>query len=404
MTHVLVDDWLYMDVDGAPGRYGREEVQRGIKSKIKSVSGAFIDCEVKVIQLAGADNIKKKFLIDEAFSNAYVTQEECIAGNVIQVIAAQKTKIEEIYQYFNPTKVSVLVPYPVAIRAFLKSRSLLPQNKIVVFIDDLKTQAIVTILEGMHFTAPRRMNPRPIGDMILEIKRSQQNYLAHRIGYPRETELDFILISNNQEWLSAFIEHGLIGVQATLGIDDTFPVLEGLKVAKFGVHFASPLELAVQKKRLMIQKRFMAMLVSALMGAVGLGLYLLALVHKNDAVVRVEQLKIEQDKVLNELAQVYQHKFKQILSQSSRLPYGRLYFDFIHNLPEGYAVKEFTVRYVEADHWECRALIYPINDGVALRDFKKQGVFAKAQVSKVSVGKVLGQKIVLNIKQTKGLL
>ncbi|MBI4308981.1 MAG: hypothetical protein HY591_01475 [Candidatus Omnitrophica bacterium] len=384
-AHILVDDWLYMDFNGETGAYSREEVQRDFKHKIKTVTAAFIDCDVRMVRGPGSGTV---------FPNEYVVQEERLSADSVQVIAAKKEFIEEIYAYFKPVNIAALVPYAAGIRAFLKSRSMVPTDRIVLFVDDLKTQALVTVLEGPRFTAPRRLGARDLEYMGAEIKRSRHNYLAQRGG---QEEPSFMIVSNNRQWLSSFIAQGLVTQDNAAYVDAAFPVLEGLKAAKFGMHFVPPGELEQRKRKSMARQRLKMALIGILSIAVGSGLYGASVVRSNNAAARLRQTQLEQQKNDHELSALYQRKFRRWLFQYKDLPYGRLYYDFIDSAPADHGIKEFTISQISLDHWQVNAWIYPIDDDVPYVDFSKQGLFSAARITPSVIYKRLGQKIGLSI-------
>lgn len=390
MVHVLIDEWLYMDVDGQPGAYGREEVQRNFKAKMKAIAGAFIDCETKVITVPQEDAPQKEALINAAFSNEYLIQEERLSAHTFQVIGAKKEKIEDIYRYFKPVPVQTLVPYPVGIRAFLKSRSLLSEGKIVVVVDDLKTQAIVTIFEGLRFMAPRRISMRDLGYMASEIGRSQQNFLSQR---GNQTDKLFIIVSNNREWLSFFMEQALVAQENIVHVDVPFPVLEGLKTARFGMHFLPPEELVREKKRAIIHKRLRTALAGSLSLVLGVCLYGAAWVYKNDASDRLARLKFEQQKILDDLRGLSQRKFGRFFDHSKDIDYAHLYFDLAKGVPSNYGIKEFGIYQASPGRWQATGIICPLEDSAIRQDFRAQGMFAKARITKIIVNGRSAQKI-----------
>lgn len=391
MVPVLMDDWLYMDVDGHVGTYGREETQRNLKGKIKSVTAAFIDCEIKIINTPHESAAQKEALINAAFSNDYLVQEERLSTRTAQIIAASKIQIQDIYNYFTPVPVTALVPYSVGIRAYLKSKSLWSDNKIIIFIDDLKTQAIITIMEGLRLTPCRRISMRDAGYMASEIKRSQQNYLAQR-GSQAEDPV-FMLVSNNREWLTSFMNQGIALRENMLHVDAVFPVLEGLKTAKFGMHFALPEDLVDQKRKKLRGQRWKSAAAMVLTIIAGVSMYLAVIIYRGNMMDRLAQLQLQQKSGADQLAQLYRNKFRQVLRNSKTLPYARIYYDFVEAIPEGYRIKEFDLVQNPLSHWRLNAMIFPFSNFTSYRTFSKSGRFASAKISDVFLDKKLGQRI-----------
>ncbi len=395
MTHVLVDDWLYMDIDGHSAAYGREEVERGIKSRMKLVTAAFIDCETKIVAVPQESGVEKEALINAAFSNEYLIQEERLQQNIFQVTAVKKAKVEEIYQYFKPVTVKALVPYPVGIRAFLASHSLLPQDKAVIFVDDLKTQAIITILDGLRFTAPRRISMRDAGYICSEIKRSRQSYAAHR-------DVPFSIVSNNREWIDAFVRQGLVLAEDVVHVTEMAPILEGLKTAKFGMNFVLPEELVRNKRRSLSRQYLKKGMAAFVFISLILGSYIGIRMNKQQAEARAHQQEAERQKVLVRLRELHQRRFKQLFKSYAALPYERLYHDLIAGLPEGYLLKEFTISQTMQEGWAVSALLYPSDELLPYKKFRTVGMFMDAEILGAVINKRSGQRVELRIDRHSG--
>jgi hypothetical protein len=387
MVHVLADDWLYMDIDGEPGTYGREEVKRDFKGKIKNVKVAFIDCETRIIATVN-NGTQKEALINAAFSNDYLIQEERLSALESQIIAAPKSKIEEIYKYFKPTPVKAVVPYPVCVRAFLKSKGLLPANKAVFFIDDLKTQAILTIVEDIRFTSPRRISMRDTSYLLSEIRRSIHNYQSHK-------DIEFVFISNNREWLTFFVEEGLASAEQIAHVN-SFVSLEGLKTAQFGLNFILPEELVRQKKTAILFSRIKNVAAACLVIGIVIGALTAVKWKQQQALEQVREQEALQNKKMEELKEFNQHEFGRILREFKDLDYEYLYHEFVASIPDSYNIKSLNVLQKQAG-WDISAVIYP-SDGY-YKDIALQGVFAKANLNNVVTNKKLGQRIDLSMNR-----
>src|SRR3989338_1949154 len=386
MVHVLFDDWLYLDMEGRPAVCGQEETTRLYKSRMKSVRAAFIDCAVK--------NVTEP-LLESAFASDHIVQHERMGANVYQVVGALKTDIERVHRYFKPVPVVSLVPYPVALRAFLNGRGLLFKDKAVIFLDDLKTQAVVAIIEGTGLTAPRRISMRDVAYMVSEIQRHQKNYISQKQEGAAPRDVAFIIVSNNREWLTAFCDHGLLTKQDIIHVDHPCPVLEGLKNAKFAMHFALPEDILKQKRKKTVRGILKAVTVSMAMAALGFSFWALSTGRQQDMAVRLSDVRQEHQRIRDELTVVDQKKFSSFLKRSAPVDYGRLYHDFISGIPRGYLIQKFRMDRIDDTRWQFVGVIYPQQDNVIARYFERSGMFRNAFLEAVVVQGRWGQKIVL---------
>ncbi len=386
MVHVLFDDWLYLDIEGRPAVCGQEETTRLYKSRMKSVRATFIDCAVKHVTQP---------LLESAFASDHIVQHERIGPNVYQVIGALKTDIERVHRYFKPVAVVSLVPYPVALRAFLNGRGLLFKDKAVIFLDDLKTQAVLTIIEGARLTAPRRISMRDTAYMVSEIQRHQKNYISQKEEGAVPRDIAFIIVSNNREWLEAFCDHGLLTKQDIIHVDHSCPVLEGLKNAKFAMHFALPEDILKQKRKKTVRGILKAVTVSMVMAALGFGFWALSMGVNQDMAVRLADVRQEHQRVCDELTVVDQKKFSSFLKRSAPVDYGRLYHDLISGIPRGYLIQKFQISRTDDAHWQFAGVIYPEQDNVIARYFERSGMFQNAVIEDAVFRERLGQRIVL---------
>ena len=386
MVHVLVDDWLYLDINGRPEVCGREEAARHYKSRMKSVRAVFIDCAVR--QAAEP-------LIGSAFTPDHVIQHERMPGGTHQVIGALKTDIERVYHYFKPARVEALVPYPAAIRAFLNGRGLLSADKAIIFLDDLKTQAVLTVVEGMRLSAPRRISMRDTAYMASEIQRHQKNYLSQKEDGAVSRDVSFILVSNNREWLTALCGQGVFAKEDIIHVDHLCPALEGLKNAKFTLHFALPEDAARQRRNKVLGGRAKAIVLSIAMAVSGFGPWALFAGRQHSAQARLQDARLGYRRAADDLMDIHQKKFASFLRKSNSVDYGRLYHDFIRGIPREYLIKEFNFHKGDIPRWEFSGVIYPAEDQAIEKHFERLGLFQNAAIEPVIAQGRFGQKVIL---------
>ncbi len=391
MVYVLFDDSLYVDIDGHLVVCGREEAQRKYKPRMKNMQAVFIDCIVKSVLRPS---------LESSFPPDYIIQHESLSGGIQQAIGALKTDVEGIYHHFKPFAPAALVPYPAVIRAFLNGRGLLPPDKACIFLDDLKTQAVLTITEGMRLSTPRKITMRDTAYLASEIQRYQKNYISQNGVGDAAREISFLLVSNNQEWLEAFCAQGLFRKEDTVHIDHPCPALEGLKNAKFNLHFALPKDVLKQKKNKVIRHYLTSALCSIGMTAVGAGLWVWTLGFQRDVTARANELKLEYEKISDDLVHVNQEKLTSYLKDGNTVDYGRLYHDFIFGVPRGYVIQGFQMKQNKGFQWQFTGIIYPGPHQAIEKTFERSGLFQRAVIEPILIQGQVGQKI--NLKGGKG--
>ncbi len=396
MVYALVDDWLYVDVNGKQSTYGRQEAQRNLKGGIKTVIAAFLDFQTKKVFLQGQRKNHQEALVNSAFDNDYIIVQEKLSSDSMQVIGAKQNKIEEIYNYFKGVRVNTLVPYAAAIRAFLKSRNLLDSHRYTIFLDDLGNQAVITFFENMYFSSPRRITMRDTGYMMSEIKRSWQNFLSDRLDREQALINPFILISNNQEWLSVFEDQEFLRKENAVYVDVDFAVLEGLKSAKFTMHFSLVEEVVRQKKRNLWRGHLNMLLVCSSLILLGLGSYTAFKNLKQKKLLYYQDMQAQEDKYRQQLKIFHQKKFLSLLSKNKTINYPKVYFDFVSATPQDYFIDNIQFQKI-SDNWQFQGLVYPKDEGTLHESFRRKSFFANAQISSIIFNKVLGQQIRLQI-------
>lgn len=407
MVYGLIDDWLYLDFNGKTGIYGRQETDRNLKSKIKTITAAFLDCQTKSVSLIGQQATHQEALVGSAFPEGFIAVQEKLSTDTLQVMGAPQEKIEDIYRYFSGICIEKLVPYAVAIRAFLKSKNLLDPYPYVVFLDDLKNQAVLTFFEGMRWGAPRRISMRDTGYMITEIKRSWQSFATDMNSF-------FVLISNNQQWLEAFGQEGFLPKGNMIYVESEFAVLEGLKSAKFTIHFAPTQEILRKKKNQLWKIRLKTFTLSALLVSLGLGFLMTANIYQHQMLLEYRHLLTKANQYKSQLKDLTQQKFLN-LKHSDPIDYPKIYYDFVRCAPADYRIDSFQFQkdnnpaYGGANGtWNFKGVIVPQDESATQAPtassgqarFVRQFSFAKAEVACVVVNKVLGQQISLRINKT----
>lgn len=394
MVCALIDEWVYTDINGGHGIYGRQELERNFKTKVKSLSVSFLDYQTKIINVTDEQSESHVFLNNVIFDDSYLTAREHITPTSIQVIGVKKETVDGIYKYFNAAFIENLVPYGIAIRAVLKSKGFLEDNQPIIFLDDLRNQILLTVFEHNYFSESRRIGMRDVSYMISEIKRSFHNFG----GYMNRDVGDFRLMSNNAQWLEEFIKQGFISKGNAIYIDSPLMVLDGLKNAKFTIHFAPINEIIKQKKRDIFVRNIRMMFIGFILIISGLLPYFVSQYLEKQELGRYTSFKKERGHLELSLKNLYQNKFLNIPKDHNFIKFGSIYCSFVKSVPYGYITDYFQFKQNNSKKWTFCALLYPQDRYTKEHNFDKRGYFNKATISHIIFNRSFGQKIDLELE------
>ncbi len=401
MVSVLVDDWLYVDVDGKCAVYGRKEAERTLKPKIKTMNAAFLDYQTKVISLVNKEQGYIDKIVNESFDQGDIVVQERLSADLVQIIGAKKEKIEGIYRDFEGIHITSLVPYAIAIRAVLKSRNLLEGSPYVIFLDDMGNQTVLTFFEGTRFSNPRQINLPDPSYIISEIKRSWQGFVSDVPHQQNDRKEGLCLVSNNKQWLTQLVSDGFITNEHIVYLDCQYPVLLGLSQAKFSLHFALAQEIIKQKKRVIFKRRIRTLIASVLIILFAGGSYLVSLTSVHQEYSKAQLLVQDKRKQEVLLRSIYQNNFLSFMDSQDTYDYQRIYFDFVRALPGDYLIDSFKLQQISNDSWDFEAVIYPQNEKTIPADFNGERFYLGTRVAHIITHKVLGQLITcrFNLKE-----
>jgi hypothetical protein len=117
--------------------------------------------------------------------------------------------------------------------------------------------------------------------------------------------------------------------------------------------------------------------------------------------VRFQHLKQQKNILEANLKDIYPKKFINILTKNKPTSYSRFYYDFWHSLPPGYLIDTAIFEKGINDQWNFQGTIYPEDPLVSYQEFRRTLSFSQAKIMPVIFNKILGQKIILNIKEEK---
>lgn len=401
MKVILIDDWIYADIDGAVGIYGREEFLRNVNMRSAVCQAAFLNYEVKRIQEPTAEDAAMNALETSDAADPNITSREKLSDRSVQVFSASKEVIESIYRYLAGVKIQKLVPYGMALRAFLRSKDLLRTDEAVIFIDDLNKQGLVTVFEGDRMGVTRRIGIRDADHLVSEVKRSWQAFVTQCPRSARNA-MRFKLVSNNEQWIDVFKDQGISQREDLVCIKEPFAVLEGLKSAEFTIHFCSHERLLAEKKMKVFRRRLMVVVMSSLLIVFGLGFWLLSFRYKAEQHKGKDEALRSMALMNERLRGAYGAKFKSFLRRQGRVDHARYYYGLIASLSTGWGVKTFTFTRSNGRGWIFEADLYPIEMIASLHPFSDGHKDMLQGVQEIVLSDVQGRRISLEIAQKDG--
>jgi hypothetical protein len=253
----------------------------------------------------------------------------------------------------------------------------------------------LTALEGMLFSSTRRIGIDDGTILASEIKRSVQKYLNDNADSPSKR---MVFVTNNEQWASLLKEQELAQPDNVILIHEASPCLQGLRMAKFSMHFALWEDVVKKEKLNCAHVRYKS--ISIAMGIVLLSMATSVFAFRSQETKRNLALRAGEEYALLQktLKKEYGEKFFALLKKEIKPDYALIFFEFYRRVPFGYAVKGLTINKKSSGDWQVTAEIYPSNPAVKTGHFPKSGIFTNAQVETAVFNNNVGQKITLRKK------
>lgn len=390
MKYLIFDNEVYCELNGKTEILAKDKLN-SLFSPGEEFSVALIDTLQKQVAAPEKSPDKKEEIIASSFAGDYLIQSEKISTNLFQVIAAEKSKVSEVYKYLGFEKVKSLVPYGVAVREFLKAKGVLSGNKTVVFLDHLGNQILLTIFNNETFTTPRRLSDQ-INRAVSELVRSQENYKA--LNKDKE-EIIFLIATDSQEILKEVASTGLESKENILCFSEPYPALSGLKQNKCPVHYLLPEQLIRLRKAKMLKKRVFSLgIMVGVLGALfvvflgSLGMYKNALTH-------LKNLELKVVSAQGALRRAYSAKYKDILGHTTKPDFAYFINSFIKTLPYGCKIESISIKKLSASY-KFEVLIWQ-ESSRRLDNVSLSALFKKAKLENILIKGNPGLRISLDI-------
>jgi len=392
MNHLIFDNDIYYEAEGSGGIVPKDKMNTVLAGPDKEFKVAVIDTLEKQVVAPEKLPSKKDDLLASSFTGEYVTQSERIAPNLFQVIAIEKSKINEIYKCLGFENVRLVVPYGVALREFLKANNLLREKKRIVFLDHMGNQVLLTIFNSSIFTTPRRLSV-VTRRVVSEVTRSQENYKALN---KEEKEVSFLLATNSKEIMEEIVSSGLDSRENVVYLPDPYPALKGLRQGKFSMHYLLPEQFIRLRKLKVFKKRMVSFgMISAVLAAFLIMLLGSFSVNKN-ALQRLKELRLEEASQNDALRRAYGAKYKDILRHKKKIDLPYFVSSFIEALPSEYKVESITVRGVSGSY-RFEAIVFQDSYDEPIGSLSLPRAFKGARIENILVKGRPAIRVVLDI-------
>src|SRR3989338_2399547 len=392
MNYLIFDNEIHYSTGDKTGHIPLAEINSILSGATKEAMVAVIDSQQQLVPAPEKDISKRDDILAASFPEQYITQAEHAGNNLYQVVAIEKTKISEIYQYLGFDNVKLVIPYAVAVRAFLGKNNLLSEDKTVVFLDHLGTHILLTFFGQVAFTTPRRLQ---VGKRVVsELRRSQENY---RNLEKREGDFGFFVVSNSHDFVDEIVAAGVETRNDVAYIDEQYAALKGLKESKFSMHFLLPEQLLKIRKFKAAKRRFFSLGVCGGLLALFLGFFSVLHGMNRATLAKLTQKYIERENISEKLKTSYAGKYKDIIAKKSRIVFPKMLNSFLNSVPKECGVETVTINKLNNGLYRFEGVTYLESKDRLFSPLDLSGLFKDAKRENVLVRESPGERILLDI-------
>lgn len=360
-----------------------------IKLSFDSASVCVVDVDLLIAAAVEYPLEKKDSILVRKFKElykheAYIIQDERIDNNLFQVIGIKEQKVREVYSLIPPDKVETFIPYGIALRNTLINKTV-DLNKTVVFVDDLGSEKLLTVFDGMKFSRTRVIASNS-EDILPEIKRSQIDFFKKSQEFLNKKGTDFIIIVNNQA-LAGEISKNKENLQVEY-LDVPYPALEGLKDTDNLIKYRLPEEDLKKRRKIELKQRLQALILSFCMVGVGLFYFLFNRVAFGIINNQCELAKQKYEQLDSQLNKLDKETYREDLKVHRPLNYGITYLSMLEIIPASYTVDSF--KFYKTDKWNLEMTLFTDDGGIfdqiprikILKDAEIKDIFVNNQPGK----------------------
>jgi len=393
MIYLIFDNEIYYDADGKTGILSKDKIN-SVFGAAQEFSVALIDTLQKQVAAPEKSPSKRDEVIASSFTGEYLTQSERIAPNLFQVIAAEKTKVAEVYKHIGFERIRQLVPYGIALREFLKANNLLAQDKPIVFLDHMTNQVLLTIFNNDIFTTPRRLSVA-VKRVVSELTRSEENYRA--LNKDKE-EISFLIATNSREILDEVVSSGIEAKENILFFPEPYPALTGLKQGKFSMHYMLPEQFIRLRKLKVLRKRLFGFgIMATVLGALLIMLLGSLSMHKS-ALMRLKSLQLKAVSGNEALKAAYGAKYKDILRHKAGPDISYFINSFLRAPLYGYKAESITIMNLPGGSYRFEAILSQEARYKRFTRLVLPDAFKQAKIENILVKGSPGVKVTLDIR------
>jgi len=363
MNYLLFNNEILVSDGVKVQRIDKNNDLKEILGTIEQVNLCVVDVDVLIAAAVEFPIEKKDSILVRKFKElyqheAYIIQDEKIDNNLFQVIGIKEQKVREVYSVIPSEKIESFIPYGIALRHTLINNKV-NLNKTVVFVDDLGSERLVTVFDGLKFSRTRSIANNG-EDILPEIKRSQIDFFKKTEEFIVKNNADFCIIVNNQV-LAAEISKNTEKLQVEY-LNITYPGLEGLRAIDTLIKYRLPEENLRKRKEIELKKRVTTLIFSLCVVLAGTFYFLINKVQSGLIGSQFEMGNQIHGQLEAKLDKLDKETYRADLKIQKSLNYGIAYLSMLEIIPAGYTVNSFKIE--RSDKWNIEMTLFADEKGI----------------------------------------
>jgi len=228
----------------------------------------------------------------------------------------------------------------------------------VVLVDDLGTERLLTVFDGLKFSRTRVIANNG-EDLLPEIKRSHIDFFKKNEEFLSPKKTSFIIVVNNQS-LALEISRNEEKLPVEY-LNVPCPALEGLKGINTPIKYILPEEILKKRRAVELKKTMTTMIVSFTLVAGGLSYWLFNRIELKLASDQYDLLHHFNEQLNEQLTLIDRATYREDLKRHKSLNFGVSYLAILDQVPSSYAVDSF--KFTRSGRWNFEMSLLAEGEG-----------------------------------------